>query len=122
MLWPVDLGLKVKRPVSVFPERPGWRAALDRDAAAAHPQMDAMRRSLSGVNGVTTQQEAAVRLARKIGGNAAESGARVDRVWTRVRQHHYHVARMTVHLNVSSNVAHPYIAVVMVNYQPRVAW
>ena len=69
--------------------------------------MDPARRSMTRESEVSSHQELVARFTRKIGRNAAYSGGRVDRVWTWIRQHHNHVARVAVHLDVSGYIAHP---------------
>src|SRR5271157_5187874 len=110
-------GLNSRGLSSVLPKRSGRRAALDRDASAAHAQMDTPRWSLPRVNEVSAKQELPDAFARKIRRNAAHSGFRVDRVWTLIRQHHDHVASVAIHLDVPRHVAHPYVAIVLMNHQ-----
>src|ERR1017187_714191 len=83
--------------------------------------MDPPCRSLTRVYELSTNQELLVPVAREIGRDAAHSGSRVDREWTRIRQHHDHVASVAIHFDVAGHVAYPYIAVVVMNHQVRVA-
>src|ERR1017187_9137350 len=108
---------------SVFFHRPVRQILFDLDASAPHAQVDPPLRSLTCIIEVRTHQELAKTVqtfARKIGRNAAHSSSGVDRVWTRIRQHHDHVSGVAAHIEVSSHIAYPYVAVVVVDYQPRV--
>src|ERR1017187_2200381 len=106
---------------SVLPGRTGRWDLLDRDASATHVQRDSPWWSLTCVSEASARKESVLALAREIRRNAAQPGSRVDRVRTRVRQHHDHVASVAVHVDVSGHVAYPYVAGVVANHQPRVA-
>src|ERR1022692_3863763 len=104
---------------SVLPKGPGRRPVFDGDASAAHAQIDPPRGRLTRVNEVGANRESLVASAHKVRGNAAHPGLRVDRVRTRIRQHHGHVAGVAIHLDVAAHVAHPHVAKVVMNDHTR---
>ena len=94
---------------------------LNRDTPAPHPQKDPPPRSLT-VNEMGTNQELLMPATFEIRRDATHSGARVDRVLTRARQHHDHVAGVAIHFDVSRHIAHPHVTVILMHHHSRVTW